>query len=109
MADYGIPNPSTPIVDNAGFISRYWYQFFNNLIPTNPLPESAITVTASPFTYTLPSNGYVVINGGTVSAINVKRINSYVTGLTGGVIALSRGDSVVVTYTVAPTMTFMPQ
>jgi hypothetical protein len=65
---------------------------------------AAITVGASPFSYT---NGdgfeeYVVVSGGTVSAITLDGIS---TGQTAGVFILGVGDTLEVTYSAAPTMT----
>jgi len=72
-------------------------------------PLAAITVTGSPFTYTAPANGCVVISAGTVSAIAIARQGTSVAaGITAGVIPVSRLDKVTITYTVLPTATFLP-
>jgi hypothetical protein len=72
-------------------------------------PAAAITVTASPFTYTAGFNGSVAVTGGTVSLIQLIRQGVTVaTGLTAGLIPVSRRDQVVVTWTGSPTMTFLP-
>lgn len=72
-------------------------------------PVASITVTASPFTYTVPANGTVVVNGGIVSAIAISRQGTSVTtGLIDAVLPVSRLDQVTVTYTGLPTMTFLP-
>jgi hypothetical protein len=82
------------------------------LLPDPPAlaqPVAAITPTGSVFTYTAPAWGVVVINGGAVTVIAIKRQGtSITTGLTDAVIPLARFDQVLVTYTVAPTMTFIP-
>lgn len=72
-------------------------------------PVVSVTVSASPFTYTVPVYGTVNIAGGTVSQIAVKR-NGVSTNL-GGVVGhflQSKGDQLVVTYSVIPTMVFIP-
>lgn len=72
-------------------------------------PVKVITVAASPFTYTAPFTGNVAITGGTVSAISIIRQGTTVaTGLTAGLMTLSRADQVQVTYSALPTMTFLP-
>lgn len=72
-------------------------------------PVQTITVGASPYTYTAPFNGIVVSTGGTVSSIAVVRQGTSVpTGLTAGIVPLSRGDQLVITYSGTPTMTFLP-
>lgn len=76
------------IVDNLGY---------------NPVGSVAITVTASPFTYTAgDSPETVTINGGTVSSVVVGGVSSF--GQTNCTVSLSPGVSVVVTYSSIPTM-----
>lgn len=77
--------------------------------PSQAQPVAAITVNASPFTYTAPFAGSVAITGGTVSLITlIRQSTSVATGLTTGLIPVSRGDQIQVTYTGTPTMTFIP-
>lgn len=77
--------------------------------PSAAQPVASITVGASPFTYTAPHAGTVAVTGGTVSAIAFIRQGATVaTGMTVGLIPVSRGDQVKVTFTAAPTMTFVP-
>ena len=72
-------------------------------------PAQAISPSGSPFTYTAPAAGTVYVTGGTVSAIAiVRQATSVATGLTVGGFPVSRADAVKVTYTGAPTMTFLP-
>ncbi|KVD81920.1 hypothetical protein WS62_23475 [Burkholderia sp. ABCPW 14] len=72
---------------------------------------AALTVGASPFAYTAQAAGTVVISGGTVSAVTLKRGSpaAISVGETAGVVPVSAGDIVTVTYTVAPTMDFVPR
>lgn len=77
--------------------------------PSTAQPVQAITVGASPFSFPASFNGNVTVTGGTVSLITINRQGTVVaTGLITGIIPLSRGDVVQVTYTVAPTMKFLP-
>ena len=82
-------------------------------LTNSTVAPSNITATASPFTYqnTTAFNGDVIISGGTVSNIEFTRDNTtfYTTGLLMGVLRLSPSDRVRVTYTVAPTMTYVPR
>lgn len=69
----------------------------------NPIGSSSVTVTASPFTYTAGSAPETVyIQGGTVSA--VARGASTICSASPCYVALPPNGSVVVTYTVAPTV-----
>lgn len=70
-----------------------------------------INVTASPFTYTNTTGEYqnVLTTGGTVTKIQFSRGGSQtVTGMTAGFVMLAPGDSLVVSYSVAPTMSRVP-
>ncbi len=73
--------------------------------------QSAITVGSSPFTYTnnTINPGDVLVVGGTVSAQSFVR-NTVSTPLNAGSghVTLMPGDALTVTYTAAPTMTFIP-
>lgn len=66
---------------------------------------SAISVTASPFTYTA-GNQYetVYISGGTVSVVAVAGTTVFTATTTGCTVRLAPGKAVVVTYSVLPTM-----
>jgi hypothetical protein len=73
-------------------------------------PVAAIAPTGSPFSYTAPFDATIAITGGTVSAIAVIRQGTSVaTGITTGLIPLSKFDTVQVTYSGVPTMTFLPR
>lgn len=73
-------------------------------------PVQSVTLTGSPFTYTAAFDGTIVLTGGTVSAIALIRQGASVaTGLSAGLFPLSRLDQLQITYSVAPTMTFLPR
>lgn len=70
-------------------------------------PVSGVTPGASPYTYTAPNDGNIIVQGGTVTVIELGRNGTFATtGLTAGVVPMKRGDQLRVTYAVAPTMTF---
>ena len=64
---------------------------------------------ASPFTYVATALGAVNISGGTVSQVAIKR-NGVTTNLGGiaGNFHTSNGDSIIITYSAAPTAVFIP-
>lgn len=77
---------------------------------STPTPLEAITPGASPYTYTATRRGHVSVYGGTVSQIDFVRAGTTTTlGGTSGVFPVSVGDGIKVTYTVAPTMKFIPR
>ena len=69
-----------------------------------PLSVSAVTVGASPFDYTAPRDGFVSIVGGTVSAVTYVREGVSTSLGVVAVVPVKRGDTVRITYTVAPTV-----
>lgn len=82
-------------------------------LPQDPIPAAqptaSVSPTGSPFTYTAPFNGQLSCTAGTVSLIQITRQGVTVaTGLTTGLIPLSRGDAAVISYSGAPTLVFLP-
>jgi hypothetical protein len=111
MSFSAIPNYRQAI-SQKGVTERTWYQFFNDVWKGRPQGDiQPITVGTSPFTYQVTSKGFMVVKGGTVSLIQFTRdgITNVNTGITAGCIPLSQGDSIIVTYSVTPTMTWIPQ
>jgi len=95
----------------GGRTSKVWYFFWQALwngIP--PGAESSVTAGPSPFNYVAPRGGFVIVQGGSVSHISFSRNQTtfYNTGQTTGVFPLSKGDSLSITYSSAPALTFVP-
>ena len=68
-----------------------------------------ISVGASPFTYTAPKAGAVLVNGGTPSLVEYARGGTFNTiGALGGTFPVWPGDQIRITYVLAPTMTLVP-
>jgi len=105
-----LPQFKVPLLANNS-TSKDWYFFWSGLYsglpPALPLP---ITISASPFTYSAPVKGSVIVSGGTVSQVQFTRdgLTLYTTSQTAGMFTLNASDRLVVTYTVAPTMTLIP-
>lgn len=111
MTTLNIPTFDQKIAEGS-YTSRIWYFFWQGIWKgTPPAIESAVTVTTSPMTYVATQRGFMVVSGGTISAIAFSRGGTtfYTSGQTAGSFPLSNGDSLRVTYTVTPTMTFFPQ
>lgn len=118
-----LPQPGIAFLAPDGSVSRQWYYFligiFNRtggssgaktLQPSVALP-SAITPSASPFVYTAPSIGYVMVSGGGISKLEFSRdtVNWFPTGGFYGEFWLNAGDNLRVTYPdTAPSMVFTP-
>ena len=72
-------------------------------------PAAPVTVGASPYTWSAPFTGCLSITGGTVSAISIIRQGTTVaTGITAGLVPVSKFDQVKITYSVLPTVVFLP-
>lgn len=105
-----LPNFPVPLSVH-GITSKDWYFFWAGLY--NGLPPAAVTAVtlgASPYEYTAPRAGSVIVNGGTVSLIEFSRdgTNYYNVGQVAGMFRLNATDRLRITYTVVPTVTFVP-
>lgn len=123
-----VPLRQQPILDN-GYFSQPWVHFFQflfnrvggNAAPSNTQiatvlnggggPAVAISVTASPFVYRAPALGATVVSGGGLKNVEISRDGStyFTVGSFRGMFPMTAGDYLRVTYTVAPTMTFIPR
>lgn len=92
----GVPTPTTA-------------KFFAGLV-ADPRAIAAVTPGASPWTYIASDDGFLHVAGGTVDSIALARAREkLVTVLTEGFVPMSKGDSVIVTFSDAPTLTFVPR
>jgi hypothetical protein len=92
---------------NAG-----WYRFFTGILQGQATgTPQAQTVGISPFSFVAPSGGTAILTGGTVSNVSFSRDGdtSYVTGQTSGMFTMSQGDSLIITFSQLPTLTFIPR
>lgn len=106
-----LPNAGDKLIDEQGRPSQAWYRLFSRLF-AKPPRESAVTVGASPFLTGFTEDGFVIVEGGTVSLIELLRGSSVVTtynlGATAGQFVVKNGDAIQITYTSPPTITFFP-
>ena len=93
-------------VDAAYAVSNGWTYTGQAAWATAP---TTVTATGSPMTWVNTTGGMVQlsISGGTVSNVQIKRLGTtYASGeATGGIVTLDPGDSAIITYSVAPTIT----
>jgi hypothetical protein len=74
-----------------------------------PAAPEGIVVGASPFSFSPGFDGFAIVTGGTVSSITLSRdggVAIFPTGLLIGVFPLSLSDTLIITYSVVPTVTF---
>lgn len=104
--------------DSQRYQSRQTLAFFRSLqrivrqaYSVDDAPTS-VTVTASPMTYTAQDRVSLHIFGGTVTGLQFTRgTTTLALAITsaGQFVQLNPGDSAVITYTVAPTLTLVPR
>lgn len=99
---------STTATSSVGAIGCASY-FFTPVSVLNAT-QIAPTVGASPWAYTVPTYGNLVIQAGTVSAVTITRAGQSAVniGVAAGMFFVQAGDVVTITYSVAPTVTFIP-
>lgn len=107
---FGVPSPILPATDpKTGKFANVWYQFLARLAQlTAESPMTQPAVGASPFVYTAGTIGDAFISGGTVSSIVLSRSGVSITCQSNQFIPMAAGDTLTVTHTGAPTMTFVP-
>lgn len=109
-----LPNFPTPLevqTSQGPVTGKDWYRFWAGLFQgLAPALEVVVTPAASPFTYAATVKGSLIVSGGTVSLIQFTRNGTtfYNAGQTSGMFTLNAADRLVITYTVAPTVTFVP-
>lgn len=81
-----------------------------DMSPSTASTPTAMTVSGSPYVFTAPSDGLVVLSGGTVSLVQYGRGSTLTAlGLVGGLIPVVKDDTVRITWAIsAPSLTFIP-
>lgn len=99
-------------LETKGKTTRGWYSLFAGLLGGQASgPAAPITLGPSPFTYQAPTGGSLIIQGGTVSMVSLTRdgVTNFNTGQTQGMFPLSQRDTLIITYTGTPNLTFVPR
>jgi hypothetical protein len=103
-----VPNSNQPLVDSGGFVTPVWQRFFGALLGS-PAAISPVAVSASPTSFTASQRGTVGISAGTLTAVSLTRAGTTVAlGTTTRSVLVASGDVVTVSYSVAPTISFIP-
>ena len=105
------PSWAVPAIDTeTGLLTQAWHGYLAQLAgePGPILPN--IAVGPNPFAYKAPSGGTLSVTGGTVSSITLARarVSGVNVGFTSGSVAVGANDVVTITYSVAPTVNFIP-
>lgn len=107
---FGLPDPSVPMVGKEGRLADVWYRGLVRLAQLSAeRPIAPVSVGASPFTFTATTIGDLLVRGGTVSAVTLVRGDDSLVCPVSGFVPMAANDSIVITYSVLPTVTFVPR
>lgn len=101
-----VPSSAAPIAGPSGEVQPAWLRFFNQLV-AGAAPIEEVVLTGSPFSYTASQTGALVISDGTVSAITLTRRTTTIP-ISSSTVDMANGDIATVTYSVDPTINFVP-
>jgi hypothetical protein len=105
--DFGLPDMQSAAVDENGVFTAEWQRGITRLGQLSAERKiRSVSPGLSPYTFTASTIGHLLISGGTVSAVTLTRGTTTVS-CPSGFIPMAANDSVVVTYTVAPTLNFI--
>lgn len=103
-----LPNVQAPPLDGAGKFLAPWVRFFGALV-SDPSPVEPIALAASPFSAKAPADGHYLVTGGSGVGIVIGRGTTALgTALSSGFVPMSKGDAILISFTIAPTVTFIP-
>lgn len=104
-----LPNSSQPFVTPNLRITPIWQKFLTFLVSAAGPLDSDIILVDSPHEYTASEDGTLLIEGGTVTLIELRRARITITlPGTSGLYPMSQGDVIIITFSVAPDLTFLP-
>ncbi len=102
-----VVNLGSPLVNPAtGIIAQPWQSFFQQSVQKPP-PFEDIVIGVSPFSYTPNVLGHCFVDGGTITAILLERGQDSINFTGDRLIPMSIGDTLVIIYTVLPTLKFI--
>ena len=102
------PPNNVPLVGDDKTVESIWSQFFTSLVAA-AAPIDVVNAGASPYSYTAGFPGNLLIQGGTVSNLTLTRARVSISlSATSGFVPLAQGDIVDITYSVIPTLWFIP-
>lgn len=104
-----LPNVLAAFVNKSGQIIRPWNSYLQQFTQQPPSVVS-ITVSGSPFSYTAREPGNIAITNGTISNIRLSRgiVDIDFGAGTDKIIPAGINDIITITYSVLPTVRFLP-
>lgn len=104
-----LPNTLAPFVNKLGLIIRPWNSYLQQFTQAPPNILS-VSVGASPFSYTAREPGNIAITSGTISNVRLTRgiVDIDFGAGTNITVPVGINDVVTITYSVLPTIRFIP-
>jgi hypothetical protein len=103
------PTYELPVTVGKNMHTAWWRFFQDTDSGAPPSSELKVTVVASPFIYSAPMKGNLIISGGSVGSILISRSGTfYLTGQTQGLINLAQNDQVKIIHSASPSLVFFP-
>lgn len=108
--NFGIPDRQQPFVDKQGMLTEGWARFLVRLQQlTAERPIMPVSPGPSPYTFEATTIGDLLIKDGTVSLVVLTRGSVSVSCPASGFVPMAALDTVTITYSVAPSVTFVPR
>jgi hypothetical protein len=110
-AKFAMVRSQTPVIISNAVMQKDWFLFLTNLysavIDGTPQDPEAVTIAASPMTYTALIRGQLFVVGGTVSALEFSRDGTTWYPAVSPV-QMDTRDLARITYSAPPAITYMP-
>lgn len=108
---FGIPDRQQPFVDpRSGILTEGWARFLVRIQQlTAERPVMPVAPGPSPWTFSATTIGDILVRGGTVASVTLVRGADAVDCPVSGFIPMAAQDSVTITYSVTPFVTFVPR
>jgi hypothetical protein len=125
-----LPAPAVPVVDPAsGYLTPVWFSWFQSmfarlggsdtttsqvladLVAGSTLPAIPVVIGPSPFVYTAPRAGFVLVSGGGVTKLEITANGTtfFPTGSWYGAFPVAKKSQARLTYIGTPSVTFIPR
>lgn len=102
-----LPSLNAQLVDAMRRMVAPWNSFFQQFTQT-PAPAMTVSVGSSPFFYTALEPGTLVLQGGTITNLQLIRGSLVINIINAITIPLGIDDVVIITYSVLPNAYFFP-
>lgn len=99
------PGALVPAVGDRPF-NPIWILYLQQFA-SQPGPIQPVVLGPSPASFTASGAGSLALSGGTVSGVTLRR-GTVVASVPGGLVPMANNDVVTVTYSAAPTASFIP-